>query len=149
MKKYRFRDYLFAIITIVVGGQVLFNVSFSMLGIPYAIENNMLPEAFLVMAGYSVAGALVWAMLRYTVDRRLYKDTIIAGFLTLPTMAIMLALGITFYESAKWLPISIGLALSIIAFAFLYIKKAPWVYFVTVLYVDILALWIVLFDIQI
>lgn len=61
----------------------------------------------------------------------------------------MLALGITFYESAKWLPISIGLALSIIAFAFLYIKKAPWVYFVTVLYVDILALWIVLFDIQI
>lgn len=87
MKKYRFRDYLFAIITIVVGGQVLFNVSFSMLGIPYAIENNMLPEAFLVMAGYSVAGALVWAMLRYTVDRRLYKDTIIAGFLTLPTMA--------------------------------------------------------------
>ncbi len=149
MKQYRLRDYVFAMIAIVVGGQVLFNLSFSLLGLPYAIQNNLLPEAFLILAGYSVAGALVWAMFRYSINRKLYKSTVFATLFTLPLMGIMLAIGITFFESNKLIPLSIGLLVSILVYAFLFIRKAPWVYYFMMLYVDVLALMIVLFDIQI
>ncbi len=149
VKQYRLRDYVFAIITIVVGGQVLFNLAFSLLGLPYAISNNMLPEVFLVLAGYAVLGALVFAMMRYTVNRYLQKDTLISTALTLPLMGILLAVGIVFYESADWLPIAISIVISALYYAFVYIKKASWVYYFAMLYVDILAISVVLFDIQI
>lgn len=145
----RVRDFVFPFLMITLGAQVLFNSSFSLLGIMYAFENNMLAEFLLVVAGYSILGVILVYMLRFTTSRDVYLDTLKATLLTVPLMGVMVLIGIQFYQSPKFIPILIGAVISAIIGGLYFIKKANWVYWLALVYVDILAVIIILFDIQI
>ncbi len=149
MFKFRLRDVLLPIIVVTVGAQVLFNLVFSLLGLPYAIENHFIPEFLLVFAGYLVVAAVLWLMLRYSVKSTIYKTTLLATALSLPLMGVLISVGILLYGFDDWIILAVCATLSIIVYSLFYIKKASWIYWFTMLYVDILALIVVLFDIQI
>lgn len=143
------RNYLVPVIVIIVGGQVLFNLAFSLLGIPYALQNKLIAEFFLVFFGYAILASLVLAFLTYAASKEVIKDTLWATLSSLPLIAICLASSMTLYGSSKILIISLILLISLIYGSILFIKKMKWFYFFALLYVDSLVVWIILFDIQI
>lgn len=70
-------------------------------------------------------------------------------YLTMPLMAVLIVEGIRFYEYSKWIPISIGAVIIAGAVFFIYMKKLSWLYYFATAYTGIVALIVVLFDIQI
>lgn len=145
----RVRDFVFPFLMITLGAQVLFNLGYSLLGISSAIESHRIPEFLLVAAGYIVLGILLVYMLRFTTTREVYWDTLKATLLTVPLMGFMIIIGIQFSDNGKWIQLLIGAALSVVAGSLFVVKKANWVYWLSLIYVDILALSIVLLNIQI
>ncbi len=71
-----------------------------------------------------------------------------AAFLTMPLMIIVVLIGMTFYQT-KLIVTMIGAAFIGSVALFLYKKKLPWQYYVATLYVTVLGIFIMAFNIQI
>lgn len=145
-----------AVLSVLVGGFVLFNGAF----LVYAVLVN-LPDilagqgeawtqgvlgTLLLIGGSAIAlGCAVW----YLVEKKLRTSTLLATLLTAPLMTALVLVGITLYGQADWVIGLAGAAIIVPILAYCVWKKLPWVYALAVVYVGILGIVILLFDVQI
>lgn len=145
-----------AVLSVLVGGFVLFNGAF----LVYAVLVN-LPDilagqgeawtqgvlgTLLLIGGSAIAlGCAVW----YLVEKKLRTSTLLATLLTAPLMTALVLVGITLYGQADWVIGLTGVAIIVPILAYCVWKKLPWVYALAVVYVGILGVVILLFDVQI
>lgn len=143
------------IVAVLAGGFHLFNLAFVLyallISLPRLLSGqtvnwvgSALP-AMLVSGGLAIVlGLLVW----FVVDKKLRKPTILATLLTVPLMAILVFLGIGMYEQPDWLIALVGALIILPILGYCLWKKVPWVYTLAVVYVAILGVIIMVFDVQ-
>jgi hypothetical protein len=85
----------------------------------------------------------------FLVEKKLRQHTINATLLTVPLMAILVFLGIGLYGQSDLVIAVAGAAVIVPILGFCIWKKVPWVYTLAVVYVGILGIVMMLFDVQI
>lgn len=145
-----------AVVAVLAGGFMLFNLAFVLYALLFSLpsllsgqtENwvgSALP-AMLVSGGLAIVlGLLVWVV----VDKKLRKPTIYATLLTVPLMAILVFLGIGMHGQPDWLIGLVGALMILPILGYCVWKKVPWVYTLAVVYVAILGVIMMVFDVQI
>lgn len=148
-------DYIGQSAVIMLGGFVLFNVAFilafgvhtvSSLTIMPWVKGLIDPDSVLFSWHYIY---MILIMLISVVVLRLNLSPLIkATYLTMPIMVFLVEIGLNFY---LYQPVVIGLSIAFITLLLLliYKKKLPWQYYFSTLYVAILAVIIMVMDIQI
>lgn len=148
--------YLISIITIIGGGYLLFNVGFLLFAL--VVNTSMMtsgqsendtPSILSKLFGYTALGVFTLAGLKLVGDRSQFKHTLRATFLTLPLMALLVAIGIAFYQLSDGIILAIGALVIVPAMVYLYVRKLPWMYWVSVIYVAVLGIIVIIKDIQI
>lgn len=95
---------------------------------------------------------VIYLMLIFLISVLVFKSKINtlfkATFLTMPLMIIIVLIGMTFYQT-KLLVAMIGAVFIGSVVLFLNKKKLPWQYYVATLYVTVLGIFIMAFNIQI
>jgi cation transport ATPase len=149
MKQYQ-KNILSAFV-IVIGGFILFNLAFllaflvikSTMGILGVAENA--PPPMVSRALYLTLVCLMsWFVFRSRLNRLLK-----ATYLTMPLMVMLVVTGISLYGQSKWLIAGVGAAIIFTVLYYFYKKKLSWQYFFAVFYVSLVALWNMIFDVQI
>ena len=147
---------IIAALAVLAGGFHLFNLAFVLYALLISLpsllngqtENwvsSALP-AMLVSGGLAIVlGLLVW----FVVDKKLRKPTILATLLTVPLMAILVFLGIGMYGQSDWLIALVGALIILPILGYCVRKKVPGVYTLAVVYVAILGVIVMVFDVQI
>lgn len=72
-----------------------------------------------------------------------------ATYLTMPLMVLLVLEEIQFYQQPKWVPIGIGVVLLGGVMFYLYKKKLSWQYYFATIYPGLLALWVIIAEIEI
>lgn len=149
MKQYQ-KNILSAFV-IVIGGFILFNLAFLLAFL--VIKSSMIvlgvaenaPPPMLSRALYLILVCLMsWFIFRSRLNKLLK-----ATYLTMPLMVILVVTGISFYGQSKWLIAGVGAVIIFAVLYYLYKKKLSWQYFFAVFYVCAVALWNMIFDVQI
>jgi hypothetical protein len=133
---------------IVVAGFLLFNIAFMLAAL---VINGVSRLAGTQEPSYYGVGIyiIIILIISWFVFRSRFNDLIKATFLTMPLMVILITGGISLYQHSKWLIAGIGaLFISAVLF-YLYKMKLSRLYYFAVIYVAILALCVMIFDVQI
>jgi hypothetical protein len=77
------------------------------------------------------------------------KDIVKATFMTVPLMVLLIMIGIGLYGQPIWMIGGISVVIIGATFGYIYINKLSWMYFFATIYVTLLALAILIFQIQI
>lgn len=88
-------------------------------------------------------------LISWFVFRSRLNDIIKATFLTMPLMVILVMVGISLYQQSKWMIVGIGAVIICAVLSYLYKKKLSWLYYFSTFYVAVLALCVMLFNVQI
>jgi hypothetical protein len=145
-----------AVLAILVGGFVLFNLAFMVyaLGVnwPQIMTGNSaawvasaLPALGITIGMAILIGIAVWVL----VEKKLRKPTLYATLLTVPLMTLLVWIGITLYGQSDLVIAMAGAAVILPILAVCLWKKLPWVYPLAVTYVGVLGILIMVFDVQI
>jgi hypothetical protein len=147
---------LMAAVAVLVGGFVLLNLAFMVYAIVVTLPRLMAGES--VEWASSALPALLWTTgaailiglaVRFWVDKKLRKHTILASLMTVPLMAFLVYIGITFYGVSDLAVAMVGALVIIPMLVYCLWKKVPWVYTLAVAYVGVLGVIIMVFDVQI
>jgi hypothetical protein len=133
---------------IVVAGFLLFNIAFMLAAL---VINGVSRLAGTQEPSYYGVGIyiIIILIISWFVFRSRFNDLTKATFLTMPLMVILITGGISLYQHSKWLIAGIGaLFISAVLF-YLYKMKLSRLYYFAVIYVAILALCVMIFDVQI
>jgi hypothetical protein len=147
---------IIAVVAILAGGFILFNLAFVLYALLVTLPKLLAGETvewvgstlpvFLGTIGLSILiGLAVW----FLVEKKLRQHTINATLLTVPLMAILVFLGIGLYGQSDLVIAVAGAAVIVPILGFCIWKKVPWVYTLAVVYVGILGIVMMLFDVQI
>jgi hypothetical protein len=136
---------------IMLGGFILFNVAFLLaafvistsqriIGMPQNAAPNLLSRALYLVLIFIISWFVLKSKL-YTLAK--------ATYLTMPLMVVLVMLGLLLYQQPKSLIAIIGALIISVILLYLYKKKLPWQYYFAALYVAVLGLCIMLFNIEI
>lgn len=151
MDKKLFQKNMLSVLVIVVGGFVLFNAVFLLAAFVMNASTRVfgMPEG---AAPYFLSRVL-FLILVFMISSGVFKSRLNtlakATFLTMPLMVVLVMVGMVLYQQPKFLQIGIGTLIISAAIYYLYKKTLSWHYYFSVLYVAVLSLCIILFDIQI
>lgn len=140
-----------SILVIIFGGFILFNLAFllaflvinttmKIMGTP----QNSAPH-FISWAIYLMLILLISFLVFKSKMNTLFKAT----YLTMPLMIIQVLIGIRFYQQSNFFVAAVGALFIGLVVLFLYKKKMPWQYYFATLYVAVLGICIIVFNIQI
>ncbi len=138
---------LLSVLVIIGGGFALFNLAFII-----AAAIMWLTGIFTGLEGpRHVVGIimLILLVLSWFVFKSRLSNLLKATFLTMPLMTILVSLGLLLYEQPQWITYVIGAILIVMVLIYLYTKKLQWHYYVSTLYVGILALIIMITGMEI
>jgi len=152
MKLKTWQKNVLSAVVIAAGGFMLWNVAFMLaaavnrlygmvMGLSDGLENNrvwMYVYLFIVLL-------ISWFIFRAKRLNVLLK----AAYLTMPLMVVLVLGGIQTYQQPKWVPLGIGAVIVLVVLLYLYRKKLPWQYYFATGVTAIMALIVVLADIQI
>lgn len=141
-------NYLIAMVVIIIGGFVLFNLAFLSLGI-MSDFNNIELDSLVIFGGYLISLIVLFGIAKYALSANLAKDTIIATLLTLPLMVIIVSIGIRMHLQPDYLIIGVCALVFLPIIIVMQRLKLSWVYWLACGYVMALGLLIMIFDIQI
>jgi hypothetical protein len=151
MKLKPYQKNILSALVIIVGGFILFNLAF-------------LLAAFVIKATMSILGTAQYAappfvgrvvyllfilLISWLVLRSRLHDLAKATFLTMPLMVILIMVGIGLYQQSKWLIAGIGAVIIGAELFYLYKKKLSWHFYLATIYVAVLGLFVMLFNVQI
>jgi hypothetical protein len=155
MKMKTWQKNVLSAVVIVAGGFLLWNIAFLMAYGVMFIGNTILTS---ISGTDTAVNEMIWkyifVVLILLISLAVFLPKKIpalikATYLTMPLMVVLIVGGIRFFEYTKWVPISIGAAIIAGVVLFVYMKKLSWLYYFATAYTGIVALIIVLFDIQI
>ncbi|MFA7673471.1 MAG: hypothetical protein WCY62_06425 [Clostridia bacterium] len=155
MKLKTWQKNVLSAVVIVAGGFLLWNIAFLMAYGVMLLYNTIRGP---VSQTDAIINEMVWkyifAALVLLISSAVFLPKKIpalikATYLTMPLMSVLIIIGIGFYEYSKWIPISIGAVIIAGTAFFIYMRKLPWLYYFATAYTGIVALIVVLFDIQI
>ena len=151
MKLKLYQKNILSVLAIVVGGFILFNLAFLLAA--FVINATM---SLLGMARNEVppiVGRILYLLIIFLISwfvfRSRLNQIIKATFLTMPLMVILMMVGISLYQQSKWIVIGVGAVIICVMLSYLYNKKLSWLYYFSTFYVAVLALCIMLFNVQI
>ena len=137
--------------SIIIGGFVLFNVAFLLSAVVMlgwmrimGMSENYAPP-FISKVIYLILILLISVVVLKSKRNTLVKAT----YFTMPLMVVIVMIGIAFYQQSKMLIFTIGTLIIGSVFFYLYKKKLPWQYYFATLYVAVLGICVIAFDIQI
>lgn len=142
---------LLSVLVIIIGGFVFFTMAFLL----YALVMNVTMSALKMTQNEAppIIGRLLYLFLIFLISwivfRSRLNSLIKATFLTMPLMVILVMIGIILYQQSKWMITIIGAVVICGVLTYLYRKKLSWQYYFSTFYVVVLALYIVLFNVQI
>jgi hypothetical protein len=140
---------LLSILTIIIGGFLLFNLAFILVALIMGLVglisgSNNTP---------SITGIVILIILLLVLSWFIFKSklpTLIkATYLSMPLMVILMTIGISLYQQPQWIIYLIGAAIVISILLYLIFKKLSWLYFISTIYVALLALYISIAGIEI
>lgn len=142
---------LLSVLVIIVGGFVFFILSFLLYA--FVINATMSVLKMTQNEAPPIIGRLLYLFLIFLISwfvfRSRLNSLIKAAFLTMPLMVILVMVGIILYQQSKWMITIIGAVVIYGVLTYLYRKKLSWQYYFSTFYVVVLALYVMLFNVQI
>jgi hypothetical protein len=135
-------------LVIVIAGFLLFNIAFMLAAL---VINGVSRLAGTQVPSYFGIGIFIIIILiiSWFIFRSKLNDLIKATFLTMPLMVILITVGIILYQQSKWLIAGIGAVFIGAILFYLYKMKLSRLYYFAVIYDAILALCVMIFDVQV
>lgn len=151
MKLNTWQKKLLSIIIIVSVGFVLFNVAFLLAAVIFNVSMSLLgtPEGSPPPFAGKVTYVALILLMSWLVFRSKMNDIVKATMLTMPLMVIFVLVGIGLYRQPMWLTVGIGSVIVGAVLYYLHKKKLSWLYYFATFYVALLALCIMIFQIEI
>lgn len=136
---------------IVFGGFILFNAAFLLaafvinasmriMGMPQNVAPHLLSRALYLILIFLIS---------FGIFRSKLNTLVKATFLTMPLMVVLVMVGMVLYHQSQILITVIGALIVGAVLLYLYKKKLSWQYYFATLYVAVLGLCIMLFNIEI
>lgn len=136
-------------LVIMVGGFILFNLAFVVFALIVNLSISILglgaqsaPPVIARILGVIVLAVITWLGLKIKLKNEVFNHTLKATIITMPLMVIMVSIGITLYQQAQWIIILAGALIIIPALYYVWKKNYPWMYAFAIVYVALLALFI-------
>ena len=149
MKLNPFLSSLLSALFIMVGGFILFNLAFVLFALIVNLSISILgseahsaPPLIARIIGVFALAGITWLGLKIKLRNDIYDHTLKATIITMPLMVIMVSIGITLYQQAQWIILLAGALIIIPALYYVWKKKYPWMYAFAIVYVAILAMFI-------
>lgn len=149
MKNNRLLGYILPAILIMVGGFVLFNFAFIIFALIVNLSISLLgvdpqsaPPILSRILGFSALIFITWLGFKINFKSETLKHTLRSTLITMPLMAVLVALGVLLNQQAQWMILLAGAFVVIPAIYYVWRRKLPWMYTFAILYVTILALYI-------
>lgn len=140
-----------SILTIIIGGFILFNIAFMFAAVVMfgwmkimGMSDNFAPP-FISKVIYFILIVLI----SFGILKSKLNTLIKATYFTMPLMVVIVMIGIAFYQQSKMLIFTIGALIIGSVLFYLYKKKLPWQFYFATLYVAVLGICVIAFDIQI
>lgn len=155
MKLKEWQKVILSILTIVVGGFILFNIAFIIAAGIHQI-GNLLVRLFSGRDDFAV-NPMFWRFLfvvvilfiSWFIFKSKWNTLVKATYLTMPLMVLLIVEGILLYRQPSWVPIGIGAIIIASVLFYLYQKKLPWQYYFATFFTGAVALVVVLAGIEI
>jgi len=151
MKLKPYQKNILSALVIIIGGFILFNIAFLLAAL--VINATMRVLGMAQHEAPSMVGRVLFLILiilsSWFVFRSKLKDLIKATFLTMPLMVVLVMAGISLYQQAKWMVAGTGAVIIFAVLYYLYKKKLSWLYYFSTLYVAVVALCVMLFNVEI
>lgn len=149
MKNNRLLEYILPAILIMVGGFVLFNFAFIVFALIVNLSISLLgadinsaPPVLSRGLGFLALILITWLGFKINFKSETVKHTLRATLITMPLMAVLVALGVILYQQTQWIILLAGTLVVAPALYYVWRLKLPWMYTFAILYVTILALYI-------
>lgn len=144
-----------SMLTIMLGGFVLFNVSFVILALlsngleVFADTTGEVSREMLQLGGLVALVIAIAVAAKFLVSKEQFKHTLLASMLALFLMIVLVMIGIALYEQSDIVILLAGGVVIIPILILLYIKKANWTYTFATIYASCLGILVMLFKIDI
>lgn len=144
-----------SMLTIMLGGFVLFNVSFVILALlsngleVFADTTGEVSREMLQLGGFVALVIAIAVATKFLVSKEQLKHTLLASMLALFLMIVLVMIGIALYEQSDIVILLAGGVIIIPILIILYIKKANWTYTFATIYASCLGILVMLFKIDI
>lgn len=142
---------LLSLLFIVVGGFVLFNFAFMLAALVIKASMSImgLPQDSAPPFLSKVIYVILIAIISLFIFKSKLNTLVKATYLTLPLMVVQVSFGIVLYQQSKFLLAVIAALILGALLLYFYKKKLSWQYYFATLYVAVLGLIIMAFNIQI
>lgn len=144
-----------SMLTIMLGGFVLFNVSFVILALlsngleVFADTTGEVSREMLQLGGFVALVIAIAVAAKFLVSKEQLKHTLLASMLALFLMIVLVMIGIALYEQSDIVILLAGGVVIIPILILLYMKKANWTYIFATIYASCLGILVMLFKIDI
>lgn len=138
-------------LVIVVGGFILFNIAFLLAAVVIRATIGVLGMARNEVT--PIVGRLIYLLLILAISWFVFcsrlSEIIKATFLTMPLMIVLVMAGISLYQQPKWMTAGIGAVIICSVLYYIHKKRLPWQYYFSTVYVAVLSLCAMIFNVQI
>lgn len=151
MKLKHYQKNILFMLVIVGVGYILFNIAFILAA--FVLKASMSVLGMSQNAAPPFAGKVLYLLLilliSWFVFRSKLSDLAKATFLTMPLMVVLVMVGIFLNPLSRWLIVGSGAVIVCTLLFYLYMKKLSWLYYFATIYVAVLGVCIMIFNVQI
>lgn len=140
-----------SLFVIVIGGFILFNVAFILAAFVINACISIMeisPDSAPPFIGKAIY-LIIIAIISLFVFKSKLSTLVKATYLTVPLMVVQVFIGIVLYEQSKFIIAAIAALMISAVILYMYKKKLSWQYYFATLYVAVLGICIMVFNIQI
>lgn len=142
-------SFVLSAITIMGGGFILFNVAFMLFALVVNLTISLTgsdprsaPPILSRLLGFLAIGGLTWLGMKIDLKSNEIKHTLRATLITMPLMAVLILIGVLLNEQAQWIILLAGAVVIVPSLYAVWKHKLPWMYSFAIIYVSVLALYV-------
>jgi hypothetical protein len=144
-----------SLLTIMLGGFVLFSLAFVLLAFlvngfeGFTDTTGEVSREMLQLAGYVAVAIAIAVAAKFLLTKEQLKHTLLASMFALLLMVVLVMIGIALYEQSDIIILLAGGLIIIPILILQYLKKANWTYMFATVYASGLGILVMLFNIEI
>jgi hypothetical protein len=144
-----------SLLTIMLGGFVLFNLAFILLALlvngfeVFADSAGEVSREMLQLASYVAIAIAIAVAAKFLLTKEQLKHTLLASMFALLLMVVLVMIGIALYKQSDIIILLAGGVVIIPTLILLFMKKANWTYIFATVYASSLGILVMLFNIEI
>lgn len=151
MKLKPYQKNVLSAIAVAAGGFILFSLAFILAAI--VINGSKSVLGMVENEAPPAIGRVLYLLLIFLISWFIFRSRLShivkAAFLAMLLMVILVMAGLSLYQYSKWFTIGTGAVIICAVLSYFHKKKLSWLYYFSTLYVALLGLCIMLFNIQI